>query len=311
MARCKIPLRIVNGFILILSCFLTGCIPPSDRNIIFPDRDIVYQANDGETYQLGFVNEDGKDVILFSTHELRVTEPIWSLDKSMIYFRTIVREHPGVENQNRSGYIGMLKNSDTPRAACENILFPTDRLVPTHDNTIVLASEGSVLGLIDLAQCEWRKIIVSSEEGFCSYALSTDETTVLYSERHENKCMIQSMHLETGEINSLGEGRSATYSPDDKKIAFIRPDGIYVMDRNGENMNELIHFRAVLHESRNYYEIPTMPEWSPDGKWLVYHKCITQDGLCETSDDFQIFKLSIANGSEILLIEQGLNPSWR
>lgn len=302
--------RLITALNLIVLCYIMGCRSFSNRTIIFPDRDIVYQANEGENYQLGFVNEDGTDVVLYST-KIRLSQPVWSPDKNTIFFRTIVRENPGIDSQSRSGYIGMLKTSDIPRGICEDMISPTDRLVPTHDDHVILVSDATTLGFIDLGDCKWRKVITKNDDGFCSYALSSDETTILYSEVHANKCMIKSMNLETDVTNSLGEGRSASFSPDNNMIAFIRPEGIYLMDRNGENINELIHFRLIFQEYRNYYDIPTTPAWSPDGKWIVYHKCTSQDGLCDTTSDFQVFKLRVSDRQETLLVEHGLNPDWR
>lgn len=59
-----------------------------------------------------------------------------------------------------------------------------------------------------------------------------------------------------------GGCRSPSFSPDGKRIAFMRdePEGLYVMDANGANQK-----RLTQHGDRD-----EPPSWSPDGKWIAY-----------------------------------------
>ncbi len=59
---------------------------------------------------------------------------------------------------------------------------------------------------------------------------------------------------------------------------------------------------------------PPIPSWSPDGEWLVYHKCtvpVEIGASCTYAEDYAIFIVNVATGEETLLIEGGLNPYWR
>jgi Tol biopolymer transport system component len=58
---------------------------------------------------------------------------------------------------------------------------------------------------------------------------------------------------------------------------------------------------------------PPKPIWSPDGNWLVYHKCELEDPEreCLYLEDYVIYKVNVHTGEEVKIIEGGLNPYWR
>lgn len=62
-----------------------------------------------------------------------------------------------------------------------------------------------------------------------------------------------------------GEGRSPTWSPDDSQIAFVRQDGVYVMNADGADVR-----RLVGSESPNYDEPFYAAAWSPDGRIIAF-----------------------------------------
>ena len=68
--------------------------------------------------------------------------------------------------------------------------------------------------------------------------------------------------------------------------------------------------RAGFGSRRDAY--PPEASWSPDSRWLVYHRCMLPgQQRCYSEDQYAIFKLNIETGEEWLLVEGGINPYWR
>ena len=73
--------------------------------------------------------------------------------------------------------------------------------------------------------------------------------------------------LETGESILLGNGYQPSFSPDDKRIAYVKFSAdaqscsIWIMDIDGGNASQITDAK----KGYTYY-----PRWSPDGKRLVY-----------------------------------------
>jgi dipeptidyl aminopeptidase/acylaminoacyl peptidase len=62
---------------------------------------------------------------------------------------------------------------------------------------------------------------------------------------------------------SLGEERRPVWSPDSTRIAYIRSDGIYIVDFNGDKQRQLVHYPGVLEELDEIF-------WSPAGTHLLF-----------------------------------------
>ncbi|HMB23559.1 MAG TPA: hypothetical protein VKP08_12035 [Anaerolineales bacterium] len=59
-------------------------------------------------------------------------------------------------------------------------------------------------------------------------------------------------------------------------------------------------------------EVLSEVAWSPDGKWLVYHKWVGTDYNTGTDPSSNaIYKLNIKTGEEIKILDGGIYPYWR
>lgn len=96
-----------------------------------------------------------------------------------------------------------------------------------------------------------------------------------------------------------GGCRSARFSPDGKRIAFMRddPQGVYVMDADGSNQRQL--------SKKGHRD--AAPEWSPDGKRLV---CVDYEELGRGEFAVVLFMLDVETGAETRLAEGANDPSW-
>jgi hypothetical protein len=100
-------------------------------------------------------------------------------------------------------------------------------------------------------------------------------------------------------------------SPNGKRIAYLSYDGIHLMDLSGENDVLIIEYPTLKFDPENIYRrgIPPIPNWSLDGKKLLYHKCEAL-GLCSQIEGYSIYIFDISTGIESKIIGNGLNPSW-
>lgn len=293
---------------------LSGCSSKQlPQAIAFPERDIVFQANDGENYAIGFINADGSEPVIFPTGEIRISQPVWSQDRKTIYFRWIRRD-PGTEFPG-AGEIGYLRDQAKSPTWCEQ---PGSywAIYPIPGEEAVLYDRGIDMGILDLKKCRSKEILVdySKDErrpisvGYPS--VSRDGMYVLYTEifhGQETEYNIIKIDRRIGKSQKIGEGISPVLSPDNRQIAFVRPDGIYRMDFDGGNVEKLVDYRPP--SALEYEGVPPIPQWSPDGKALVYHKCMTSSP-CTAGSSFRIYTYQFSDGIEDLLYEGGLYPYW-
>ena len=128
------------------------------------------------------------------------------------------------------------------------------------------------------------------------------------------------MNLQTGDKQVIAEGINPAWSPDGEWLAYTALDGIYLVRRNGTERRQLLDWSAYWpepwawyhwHVDDLYYQPqgwPARPEWSPDGKWIVYHRPVGQSG---GEQKFAIFKLNVETGEEVKIVDDGINPHWR
>ena len=81
------------------------------------------------------------------------------------------------------------------------------------------------------------------------------------------------------------------------------------MESNGANPKRLVNyifFDPYRPGNPGIYQ--TIPRWSQDGEWLIYHRCSTKYPCM--IEDSNIYKVHISGGSEEMIIKGGKYPSW-
>ncbi len=90
---------------------------------------------------------------------------------------------------------------------------------------------------------------------------------------HDSRTEIASIKPEGGELKILGNGHDPVLSPGGARIAFTgeAPGGVtvFVMDSDGS------HRRQIVKEANSWGAV--FPDWSPDGKSLVYAFKVGED----------------------------------
>jgi Tol biopolymer transport system component len=95
-----------------------------------------------------------------------------------------------------------------------------------------------------------------------------------------------------------GEEWGPVWSPDGAQIAYLRRDGVYVIDADGRNQRQLVSGRVPDAERM---------AWSPDGNHLLFSACV------ENSDS-DVYKISVNDGAITNLTpesrKQDVHPRW-
>jgi len=297
-----------------LCVFLIGC--TSSQSEKFPDTDIVYQSSNFDSPSIGFVNADGSDNAVLQV-DFYATEPIWSEDGKRLYFR----QNPGDVGDVQPNYLAKLSSWREGGAVstCGGNQPSVRAILPISNSTEVISLYGSYQLLsVDLNDCKQKTIYLDyapeGHQDISRPSLSSDGKHILYTERDYSglppyKYSIVVLDIASGTKTRVGEGINAVLSPDNKMIAYTWFDGIYVMAADGSDPRRLVEYDASGHN--DFENAPPAPRWSPDGEWLVYHKCMKGQDNCSFAEDYSIFKVEVATGVEIDIIDDGLFPFWR
>ncbi len=176
--------------------------------------------------------------------------------------------------------------------------------------------------LVDLGQCKELQIFIEIEydekgnHGLSGGSLSPNGNKLLFSYVTEAISTspiysINKLNIATGEIIELGVGVNPTWSPSGERIAYLKLDGIYVMASDGTRKNRVVeHISANSRYPAQFNYFTPIPRWSPDGEWLIYHKC-DNNQVEILLEECGIYKVNVDTKAETMLVVGGVFPSWR
>jgi Tol biopolymer transport system component len=298
-----------------------------------PDLPIVFQRNDFYTSQpeLGFINEDGQD-LSFRTVNTEVFpsiySPVWIAKNRTIAFRNIDRDilHTISEAGYLTGYGEIYHFS--------GVLSPIEN---SSDVIVVSGDENAVkIQRINFSNSRDAETYLSIPRGklkimIGNHALSQNflvylHDVILNSTTEDMISEIILLNVETQESQILASEKGNYYktgffapsiSPNGKWVVYTASDGLYLinLERNSSHCIVKAKFNYPFSAGDtwvNWRNLPPIPSWSPDSQWIVYHRCMLPlPTPCKNVADFNIYKVNIETGEEILLVEGGLNPYWR
>lgn len=300
--------------LLILSLFLFGCVT---KQVEFPQADIVYQAIDfldyGESTNklVSFINADGSNDVIIPL-QIRPSHPVFSIEDGGLLFLHAKDPTSVFGYAGKPVFLttsGKYKTCDIPGGG-----YDYSFAIPDTGDILVNSDYGLVS--VDINTCEVVKTFVELNDEISFRLIASAHISQLGSKivfaadwgvrGAKTMARIMILDLQTGEIAEMPfTGGNPTLSPDDLQLAYMGIDGIYVSDIQSQKSRLLVpvDLRPVELAERSPY-----PFWSPDGKWLVYHKCT--NNLCYRLEDFSIFKVNVATGEETKIKDGGMFPIW-
>jgi hypothetical protein len=278
-----------------------------------PAGQIVYKSKKYDPFQLTFLDMDTG-----ATQDVAVpnyfNRPVWSQDGSILFGLT---KFPKIQ---LNGYAAFWDVTNGKFAQCKtDLAFGVEiQDAGNPDNPLeVVIARGSMIFVFDLGSCEVIRILVSRGPktefndyfmiaGFSFNRSAGIMIVGLADNYHNQEYKIVAHDLDTHEEVFLANGVDPALSPDGQYIAYLGMDGaLYLMKPDGSEQEILVDQPFWVS---SYWDRESQPSWSPDSKWLVYHRCV---GDNPPISDCTIYKVNIETGIEVKLAEGGMFPSWR
>lgn len=310
---------------LLLIC-QSACISSPSGNIgMLPQEEIVFQTiTDEMSFEdpgrkgLGFVNAEGG--VVYSDLNQAIVPPVYPMytsDNALFVFNA-----PYVYGRMATADIdGKIKALYPPHGVLRHIT-PIDG---THEAIVVTMDSGSPdiiysLRRMDLHTGKFLETYLTTQPDRVSDPFLQIGTRVKDGQRllfmryygiprHYTVVLLNTeTQQETIVLDSATRISAPAFSPDGRWIAYGGEDGVYVLEPDAD---EIVPRKIVT--ASNAIREPMSPAWSPNGEWLVYHDCLRKCDQHTPSDieDFNIYKVNVATGERLLLVEGALDPYWR
>lgn len=290
--------------------------PNQPKRIYFPDSDIVYFIPQSNHTQWGFFNWETKSVEILETDNGWYFPALGSDQQRVLFLggedaSTVnLGFYIGVPLSHRLGWIG----NGSPARFCGNfgpIIGPVKWLAPSNDLAIAVIG-GSSVELINPATCTISQTVFQFEADPSTLdiipwprdaALSADGilAVTMCAGAGCQPSSISVFNPEHPEVELvLDDALNPSWSPQGNQLAFLKVDGIYILNyREGQTLK--------ISEYDGWTQWPPAPEWSSDGRKLLFHRLTSQ-----VHDHWaaSIYCYDLDTGQEELLIENGMYPYW-
>jgi Tol biopolymer transport system component len=271
-------------------------------------KDIVFQYWNGDQSLeggLGLLNADGSGFELLPSIT-DVEMPIWSFDKKEVAYKWVF-------DRQQSDDYGFLTFYGKI-TVCDKYYF-YGRLKWASSGLLIISNQGSgnSLGysrqivLWDVDKCQTNKMIYKEETpDFFEEPDYSITGNVVFTRRSADKRSIVLFDEKTAKPVKIADGFGGSWSPDGTKIVYTGARGLYISDMEGtktENVVDLTEYYPVENNAIIYDEWPPMAVWSPDSKYLAFHR--------KSGNIYTIVKVELSSGLETVLFEGGMYPDWR
>jgi hypothetical protein len=310
-------------FTTTLACLPLGLLFPAETRApeTFPEADIVFVSNKG----LGFVNADGSNLtyVPLTVKGIRGKKSQWWRPVITGDSRTVIvkvaHEHFHVY---LSGFLSVWRSGELP-VLCQQ-WGPQKMAYLSEDQQYIstFTDEGIALYSLDDCGVEDSQPVLT-HEGIIFGILSPNlkYSTYLSSQGdvsgYDRFIILHDM--DSGEERTVGVGAQPAWSRDSQWLAYTGKDGIYIANilEETEPQRVILYTNPFRQNVPTYYgaaywTIPPEASWSPDGKWLVYHRWTGTDYYTGTNPDYNaIYILNLETGEETKILDGGMYPYWR
>jgi hypothetical protein len=305
-----------------ISCGLFDATPEETRAPQeFPDTDIVFTTSRG----VGFVNADGTELFRFEfsmplpgagagSENAEIARAVMNGENNVLIAKLDTAfSHMYMTNPN----ILVIWPAGEMPIYClqwggqQGPLLSTDR-----EHLFIDFEKG--LRLYDLDSCGTEAApsdVYPDMSGIPSPDMRFTAEPVDAGPPHNRNIVIHDLENGTERIVEMGD--YPAWSPDSAWLAFTGLDGIYIVNVLGDEQTaRVIEYRNPVGDIYpTYHGInqipPPEPSWSPDGKWLSYHRLTVEDNGSDFPAYHSIFVVNIETHQEVLIAKGGMYPSWR
>lgn len=285
-----------------------------------PKRELVFQVwpfpTDVERGDFGFVDTDKPKRADVSPADYHCFLPAWSPGGSLIAYRWT---YGAPYDSYADGQVIISRGSGLTYLTekdCTRKTWGRGRIRWTSDGAYVITvlfsreggGEGDQVVPIDPSNCDIGQVLLQAATGERLFDpdLSTGGELAYSAKSGDERERVTVMNLQTGERRTIGEGINPAWCPDAHWLAYTGYDGLYIVHPDGTGQRRVLDYPTRSEESWRGW--PPRPEWSPDGKWLVYHRVSEKTA---SGPRYSIFKLNLATGEEVKILDDGINPHWR
>jgi Tol biopolymer transport system component len=304
-------MRILLMFTLVF--ILTGCRSVWREPV--PGGEILYQKDSiYKSYLLGFVQANGENNEILDLNR-PFNKVVWSEDGKILYGladgKTYDYGYPAFWDLDK----GRLKICKRNLPYYTQIQGAGNKDNP-YDVYIMHTTE---LISMDLSTCKHLQTILNysnkkDRTEIIGFSYSSSRHSLVYGlrilDRETRNVDFQLIYLNltTGESTRVGDGIWPSWSPDGSQIAYIGLDGLYIL--SVENVGaEPMQISTQPFFNHGSYHFNSTITWSPDGKWLAYHRC--EIGRYCIPEEAQIYKIPSVGGQEEIILDGGKYPAWR
>jgi hypothetical protein len=289
----------------------------------FPNTDLVFTTAGG----VGFANADGSKKTDFDfsayvpgmiagTFPANIGRPIVTSDSRIVIAKiSTYQSYWYMTNDN----LLILWQSNEYPIFCLSWALQTMPLLTRDQNHILIHKEEGI-AVYELDSCGTEKAPLSVYKGV-SGIISPNVKYVAYTGNQIEAPYdptITILNITSNEEKIIVQGNFPAWSPDSKWLAYTGVDGIYIVNisKDAKPIRVVLYQNPVGYMHPAYSHINQLPPpeaaWSPDGRWLVYHRLTDLDrDSSDLPNFYSIFKLNIETGEEIKIIDNGMFPYWR
>jgi hypothetical protein len=313
----KVKQTIGKFFVIILLVIGTNACQSMWQKPI-PKGEIVYQGdivNQSTHYQLGFMDSNGENNQLIMTPR-QFSKPVWSSDGSFLYGLT---DSTGPDY----GYPAYWDLQNGKFGVCSKDL-PYSIQIQGSGNPEnpyeVIVQDAFTITKMDLSNCITVQVFIDNETKYggnliIGSSYSPIKQGIFYGfliNPTAPQYRLMYRDLKSGEETWVGEGINPTWAPDGTRIAYLGIDGLYL------GYFEDNQFTSIKIVNRPFFNPLAIggantqtpePAWSPDGQWLIYHRCETTK-TCKW-EETGIYKINVNGGNEELILKGGRFPHWK
>ena len=271
-------------------------------------KDIIFQSRKpGEWETISFVDPDGQSKLVYESGRAFLLS-VWSDDGKRLF---------GLADETYHGLPASLEIENGKFKKCKlGYYYQQIQGAANIENPLeVILMDAGGLYLYDINTCEELERLVYHWDNIGGirmfhFSYSPIRNTVVYGivkDYHDDRHYeIISLNLGDGQSQLLGEGINPSWSSDGEKIAYFGTDGsLYIMNPDGSEPQKKVDKKFFDAWGTLPPRLTPIIQWSPDGKWLVYHRC--EDGF---SENCNVYKFNIQENTEDLLIIDAMYPDW-